>query len=158
MILLEVSKIFTNHGRLLGWNLNRTPTSKRKSAYLTLLSTPSNPTKDEKLLVSSRLDSKTELQEKAEDQTNKNLCRPLPVDKLPLPRVEPPGYSVIWTYLIGILVVGSATWAQKKKAHKPTAEGFKNSWDDEMTIGQTGIATSPPNKSRPKSPCGVWQE
>jgi hypothetical protein len=75
-----------------------------------------------------------------EDQTNKHLCRHLPADKKPRPpRVEPPGNLVsvildtIAIFNLIFLVVGSATWTQKKIAGTPTVEALKLSWDEDIS-------------------------
>ena len=77
-----------------------------------------------------------------EDKTNKQLCRPLPVDRIPPPpRLETPGNSFLFyfwlqdidTSLIRILVPGSATWTQEKNGGKPTAEALARSWDEDIS-------------------------
>jgi hypothetical protein len=74
-----------------------------------------------------------------EDKTNKQLCRPLPVDRMPPPpRVEIPGNSLRDFWLqdissIRILVPGSATWTQRRNGGNPTAEALARSWDEDIS-------------------------
>ncbi|KAF8815662.1 hypothetical protein BYT27DRAFT_7192653 [Phlegmacium glaucopus] len=160
MILIEVSKMFTDHERLLGehrWSeiLTKPGAEEKKrvsQVFHSFYATGREAQKDgwKNLVVQSTWFKNWSpgtgrfkqpypqthwCPIPVEDKTNKQLCRPIPVEKIAPPpaRVRQP--------VVGIAppparvkqpVVGSATWTQTKNTDKPTAETLTKAWDEDV--------------------------
>ncbi|KAF8972767.1 hypothetical protein BDZ97DRAFT_1752620 [Flammula alnicola] len=161
MILLEVSKAFTDHGRLLGehrWSEFLKDSTEEENPRVTQVfhsfyAKGRDAQKDgwKVITVSSRwfkgwAPGKGKIvqpypdthwcQTPFEDKTNKTLCRPLPVEqKPPPPRVQPP-------------VVGSSTWVAKQGEGLPTKAALTRAWSKKDTPVDTNKANQPAEQTR----------
>ncbi|KAJ3506377.1 hypothetical protein NLJ89_g6901 [Agrocybe chaxingu] len=134
MILLEIPKEFTDHGRLLGehrWGeFLKNPTDEERDRYTQVFHSFYSKVRDAQKdgwleepaktswykgwapgvgLIAQPYHPTHWCQVPIEDKTNKTLCRPLPVEKKPPPPRAPPP------------VVGSTQWVEKQVVASPAS-------------------------------------
>ncbi|KAF8972766.1 hypothetical protein BDZ97DRAFT_856108 [Flammula alnicola] len=160
MILLEVSKAFTDHGRLLGehrWSeFLKDPTEEEKprvtQVFHSFYAKGRDAQKDgwKAITISCKwfkgwAPGKGKIvqpypdthwcQTPVGDKTNKTLCRPLPVEQKVPPRVQPP-------------VVGSSTWVAKQVEGPPTKAALVNAWSKKVAPVNTNKANQAGEKTQ----------